>query len=68
MSNSASKTTEDKKKAKKRKTGYGGWLFRTKGTAAEPWPTGEELWNDPKVQEEIKKVRAAFKNYKAENS
>ena len=67
MSNEKIKETEDKKKAKKRKTGYGGWLFRTKGTVAEPWPTGEDLWKDPKVREEIKKVRNAFKNYEEES-
>ena len=25
-----------------------------KGTVSEPWPTAEELWNDPKVQKAIK--------------
>ena len=64
MSKDTAEETKGKKQAKKRKTGYGGWLFRTKGTASEPWPTGEEMWNNPKVQEEIKKVRDAFKNYK----
>ena len=34
-------------KNQERNSGYGRWLFRTKGTAAEPWPTAEELWNDP---------------------
>ena len=24
-----------------------------KGTVAEPWPTAEELWNDPKVKKII---------------
>ena len=33
--------------------GYGWWLFRKKGTAAEPWPTAEDLWNNPKVQKAI---------------
>ena len=68
MSKDTAEEAKSKKPAKKRKTGYGGWLFRTKGTVAEPWPTGEELLNDPQVQKEIKKVRTAFKNYKAENS
>ncbi len=30
------------------------WLFRTKGTVSEPWPTAEELWNDSDVQSAIK--------------
>lgn len=33
--------------------GYGKWLFRNKGTAAEPWPTAEELWHDPDVKSAI---------------
>ena len=37
------------------KTGYvNWWLFRKKGTVSKPWATAEELWNNPKVQEEIK--------------
>ena len=37
--------------------GWGWWLFRkgAKGTAAEPWPTAEELWNDKNVQKSIKR-------------
>ena len=35
---------------KKRKLGYGNWIFRKEGTAAEPWPTANELWNDPEVK------------------
>ena len=46
--------TLDRNKEKKQNTGYGNWLFRTKGTAAEPWPTAEELWNDPGVKKIIK--------------
>ena len=42
------------KKAKKSQAGYViWWLFRSKGTVAEPWPTAEELWNDPEVQKSI---------------
>ena len=44
-------TQETKKKTKK--SGYGNWLFRKEGTAAEPWPTAEELWNDPEVKSAI---------------
>ena len=42
----------------------GGWLFNVKGTVAEPWPTAEELWEDPEVQEEIKKFEEAIKYLK----
>ena len=47
--------------------GYGNWLFRKngKGTAAEPWPTAEELWNDPKVQ---KIIQDHNKSVKEKNS
>lgn len=47
------KTTKDTKEQKQH-LGYGNWLFRKKGTVAEPWPTAEELWNDPEVQKMIK--------------
>ena len=40
-------------KEKTQKPGYGNWLFRKEGTAAEPWPTAEELWNDPEVKSAI---------------
>ncbi len=38
------------------------WLV--KGTVAEPWPTAEELWEDPEVQKEIKKFEEAIKYLK----
>ena len=42
-------------------TGYvNWWLFRDKGTVAEK-RTIKELWNDPKVKEEIESVRSAIK-------
>ncbi len=45
---------EQKTKEKTQKSGYGNWLFRKEGTAAEPWPTAEDLWNDPEVKDAIK--------------
>ena len=42
------------------------WLV--KGTIAEPWPTAEELLNDPKVKNEIKKVREAFGEVKKQQN
>ncbi len=60
----ANKATAEKK-AKKSKSGYVSWrLFRSKGTVAEPWPTAEELWNDPDVQREIKEMKDAFSHIK----
>ena len=47
---------------KKQKLGYGNWLFRKEGTAAEPWPTAEELWNDPEVKNAIKAHNESVKN------
>ena len=44
----------DFEKKQEQDYGYGWWLFRKKGTAAEPWPTAEELWNDPEVQKALK--------------
>lgn len=50
-------------KEKKQESGYvNWWLFRNKGTVAEPWPTAEELWKDKDVQNEIEEVTKAF-NY-----
>ena len=58
------KSTQKPEKEKKQDSGYvNWWLFRDKGTVAEPWPTAEELWKDPDVQEEIKKVRKVFNNH-----
>lgn len=28
-----------------------------RGTVSEPWPTAEELFNDPKIQEKMKMMR-----------
>ena len=28
-------------------------VIKGKGTVAEPWPTAEELWNDPVVKQSI---------------
>ena len=40
-------------KEEKQQLGYGNWLFRKEGTAAEPWPTAEELWKNPEVKSAI---------------
>ena len=54
---------KDKSKEKNKEPTYWERLIHGKGTVAEPWPTAEELWNDPKVQEDIQKVREAFDVY-----
>ena len=38
---------------KDKKPTYWERVIHGKGTVAEPWPTAEELWNDPKVQKAI---------------
>ena len=47
------KPVENTKKENRQKLGYSNWLFRKEGTAAEPWPTAKDLWDDPKVKEAI---------------
>lgn len=64
--NAKSGQSKDKpKKARKQKTGYiSWWLFRKKGTVAEPWPTAKQLWDNEDVQDEIKVVEEAFNHTK----
>ena len=40
---------------KKKKPTYWQRVIHGKGTVAEPWPTAEELWADPKVQKSLRK-------------
>ena len=53
-----------KKQKQKQKSAWANWLFRKKGTAAEPWPTAEELWNDPEVKKAINAHNESVKNSK----
>ena len=63
------RTKGESQKEKQQKTGYiSWWLFRTKGTVAEPWPTAEELCKDKSVQNEVEKVRNAFNHINREQS
>ena len=63
------KTKEESQRVNQQKNGYiSGWLFRTKGTVAEPWPTAEELRKDKNVQNEVKMVRDAFNNINKEQN
>ena len=60
---------QDEKKRIERKKQTHGFLsqlfrIRIEGTVAEPWPTAEELYNDPEVKREIKKVNDAFNGVK----
>ena len=45
---------------KNEKTKKGFWDWLVQGTISEPWPTKEELLNNPKVQREMKIVREQF--------
>ena len=62
------------KKAKKKfsqdekheKPTYWERVIHGKGTVAEPWPTAEDLWNDPKVQKALEDHRELLKKH--ENS
>lgn len=36
-------------------------VIHGKGTVAEPWPTAEELWNDPEVQKSIQSHNQSVK-------
>ena len=57
------------KKAKKdsnqdeqhKKPTYWERVIHGKGTVAEPWPTAEELWNDPKVKKAMQNHRELIK-------
>ena len=49
---------------KKKEPIFNWWLFKTKGTAAEPWPTAEELWKDKNVQKELAEIKKVFKRLK----
>jgi len=54
------KPTQETKETKQ-KSGYGNWLFRKEGTVAEPWPTAEELWENPEVQKSIQSHNQSVK-------
>ena len=56
MANSISseKATQSIKELNKTANYVNWWLFRSKGTVAEPWPTAEQLLEDPHVQQAIK--------------
>ena len=49
------KVNQEKTEKNNKDLGYvNWWLFRDEGTVTEPWPTAEELWKDPGVQEAVK--------------
>ena len=45
--------TKNNQEEQKKKPTYLERVIHGKGTVAEPWPTAEELWNDPEVQKSI---------------
>ena len=64
MSDSNKANRKESHQKKPQKPIWRDMIIDGKGTVAEPWPTAEQLWNDPDVQNEIKEIkemRAAFK-------
>lgn len=57
----------------KKNEGYSFWLFQSKGTVAEPWPTEEDLLADSEVSQIIERhnkfvrSRTARKDSKTRN-
>ena len=41
------KSKKESNQDKKKKPTYWERVIHGKGTVSEPWPTAEELWNDP---------------------
>ena len=52
---------------KNQKPGFWEWLIHGTGSVSEPWPTAEEVLQDPSVQKEIQKVREAFNKHQIKN-
>ncbi len=49
-------------KQKEERPGFLDRLIHKKGTAEEPWPTAEELWEDEKVKKAIVDHNESLKN------
>ena len=47
------KSKKESNQGEKKKPTYWERVIHGKGTVSEPWPTAEELWNDPDVQKSI---------------
>ena len=47
------KTPKTNQGERKKQPTYWERVIYGKGTVAEPWPTAEDLWNDPEVQKSI---------------
>ena len=62
MPNSNKVNTKKSHQKKQKKPTWKEMIIDGKGTVGEAWPTAEQLYNDPDVQNEIKEVREAFKN------
>ena len=58
---------QQSKRKKDQKPGFWEWLIHGTGSVSEPWPTAEEVLQDPAVQEEIQKVREAFNKHQIKN-
>jgi len=53
--------TKNNQKEQQKKPTYWERVIQGKGTVAEPWPTAEELWNDPEVQKSIQSHNQSVK-------
>ena len=62
----------ENEKSKAQKNGFSRWfrwlLPPIEGTVAEPWTTPEELLNNKKLQEDIKKARELFADVEKQQS
>ena len=55
------KVIKNNPERQKKKPTYWERVIHGKGTVAEPWPTAEELWNDPEVQQSIQSHNQSVK-------
>ena len=56
------------KKKESEKPDFWDWLIHGKGSVAEPWPTAEEVLQDPSVKKSIEEAQEAFAAYQAKNT
>ena len=53
VSKALNKSKKESNQGEKKEPSYWERVIHGKGTVSEPWPTAEELWNDPDVQKSI---------------
>ena len=62
MADQAKNESKPTKEKKNQQPTYWERVIKGKGTVAEPWPTAEELWNDPEVKDAIDTHNELVKN------